>query len=334
MSNRRFRFWLLRLIPSIKYGRILTGVVIFAILYPSLSLGNYGAAAEAVRTPSLFFSLIIAYIVPVFSYTSERMQAYFDELKTQIEVAPKVLQRMEQKIRSNNLMGMMLPILIGTIFGIAHISLIRGSLATQMVEAVTSLVGFASTVGTVLVWVVMTVVISAMIQQLSVFSQLGRKCVKVNLLNTRALLPFGRVSVIASLTIIGSLALFPLLNPNGGLELVQLLPAVLGTSIPLIATMLLPVWPIHQRIRDAKSQELSKIDAKILGIQQSAGVEDLSEAHLAKLSPLFDYRQEINQVSTWPYDGGVISRFGFYMIIPPLTWVGAALIENLVDGFL
>jgi hypothetical protein len=29
-----------------------------------------------------------------------------------------------------------------------------------------------------------------------------------------------------------------------------------------------------------------------------------------------------------------VARLGFYLIIPPLTWVGAALIENVVEAFL
>jgi len=36
-------------------------------------------------------------------------------------------------------------------------------------------------------------------------------------------------------------------------------------------------------------------------------------------------------VSEWPFDVGVITRLGLYLIIPPLTWIGAVLIERLVD---
>jgi len=30
----------------------------------------------------------------------------------------------------------------------------------------------------------------------------------------------------------------------------------------------------------------------------------------------------------------VLSRVGFYLIIPPLAWVGAALVETLVQGYI
>ena len=46
------------------------------------------------------------------------------------------------------------------------------------------------------------------------------------------------------------------------------------------------------------------------------------------------YRREIAQASTWPFDSSNLTRLLFYLIIPPLTWAGAALIENLVDWLL
>jgi hypothetical protein len=40
------------------------------------------------------------------------------------------------------------------------------------------------------------------------------------------------------------------------------------------------------------------------------------------------------QVPEWPFDIGLLARLLLYLILPPLTWVGAALIENLVDSVL
>jgi hypothetical protein len=42
----------------------------------------------------------------------------------------------------------------------------------------------------------------------------------------------------------------------------------------------------------------------------------------------------VQRVSDWPLDIGALSQLAFYLIIPPLTWVGAALIENVVDALL
>ena len=90
---------------------------------------------------------------------------------------------------------------------------------TLAVIAVSSLVVSASatmsaTAPTVrlMVWVVMTTVITMLLQQAIVFGRLGGTYARVTLLNTRKLLPFARVSIISSLAVIGALALFPLIN--------------------------------------------------------------------------------------------------------------------------
>jgi hypothetical protein len=50
--------------------------------------------------------------------------------------------------------------------------------------------------------------------------------------------------------------------------------------------------------------------------------------------PLLAYRREIRAISEWPFDLGSATRFGLILVIPPLTWIGAALVERLLDAFL
>jgi hypothetical protein len=42
----------------------------------------------------------------------------------------------------------------------------------------------------------------------------------------------------------------------------------------------------------------------------------------------------MQQASKWPFDMPTLTRLGLYLILPPLTWVAAALIENLVEKLL
>ena len=58
---------------------------------------------------------------------------------------------------------------------------------------------------------------------------------------------------------------------------------------------------------------------------------DMADAGLRQLTLLLNYRREIARISTWPFDMGNITRLVLYLVIVPLTWAGAALIENLVD---
>jgi hypothetical protein len=63
--------------------------------------------------------------------------------------------------------------------------------------------------------------------------------------------------------------------------------------------------------------------------------EGMAEAEsLSAITRLLLYRREIQQASEWPFDMPTLTRLGLYLILPPLTWVAAALIENLVDKLL
>ncbi|MCZ6639949.1 MAG: hypothetical protein O7F71_00100, partial [Gammaproteobacteria bacterium] len=93
----------------------------------------------------------------------------------------------------------------------------------------------------------------------------------------------------------------------------------------------LPIWQIHRAIAQAKHTELERVNAAI----QAAPMVDPGDADsLARINSLLVYRREVRQVHEWPFDISVVMRLAFYLFIPPLAWVGAALIENLVEAFL
>jgi len=81
-EGRAGRLWLLRLVPDIAYGRWLSGVAIFVIMACLLAwaggfLRDYGSFDGYV---SLFFCVIVAYVIPVFHFITARTQRAFDEL--------------------------------------------------------------------------------------------------------------------------------------------------------------------------------------------------------------------------------------------------------------
>lgn len=191
---------------------------------------------------------------------------------------------------------------------------------------------FVTGLGALSVWVVMTTVTSMLVQQTTLFARLGKTHARVSLLNSRKLLPFARVSIISSLSIIGALALFPLISVDSGLNFSQTLPGAIATLGPLLVIFIIPVWPIHRRLATLKEQELAALDNKIADAHDESGRIDHETETLQNITPLLNYRQEIARVSTWPFDGGAMTRLAFYLIIPPLTWAGAALIEQLIDS--
>jgi hypothetical protein len=52
------------------------------------------------------------------------------------------------------------------------------------------------------------------------------------------------------------------------------------------------------------------------------------------LEPLLQRRDRINAIHTWPLNVSMISRLLIYGVIPPAAWVGAALVERMVEDLL
>ena len=326
------RIWILKLILPYRYGRLLTGALLLSLLLPFFYLGVN--EDNTVSTPALFFSVIIAYIIPVFSFITEKSREALLELRPLLELDEQAFERVRARLESVSLRTMLIYLGCGVILGFAHISFIRGSVALMVTEMTTQLSAFISTMGTVLVWIVMITAISMLVQQAVVFARLGGGQVRISLLNTRKLVPFARVAIISSLAIIGALALFPLMSLDSEMSLAEALPGAITTSGALLVIFIIPVWPVHRRIAALKAQELASLDDRIEACLGARAGGDPGIDTLNQVAPLLNYRREIAQVSTWPFDTGAVTRLSLYLIIPPLTWAGAALIENLVDSYL
>lgn len=327
---KTYKIWLLNLILPVRFGRLLTGILLFAVLYPFFSLGAVGNSSDS--GPILFFSMILAYIIPVFSFITAKVEEALAELRPILSLSDGEFVKAQRKLDSATLQNTAMYTMFGMLLGFAHLSFIEGSGINAITEMFSNRADFITAIGALSVWIVMTTVISMLIQQTALFARLGKNKARVSLLNSRKLLPFSRVSSISSLSIIGALALMPLMSVDSGLNFSESLPGAIATLGPLLVIFIIPVWPVHRRLATLKEHELNALDNKISNIQNDSGGIDLSPETLRRINPLLNYRQEISRVSTWPYDGGAVTRLAFYLIIPPLTWAGAALIEQIVDS--
>ena len=329
MGHRKI--WLLNLVLPFRYGRLLTGILLLSLLFPFFYLGPEQVTTES--TPALFFSLILAYIIPVFSFITAKLQEALSELRPILDLDEPSFEQAAAKLHSVSLRYTALCLCWGGLAGVAHMSFIRGSI-TAFVESLSSLAGFMSALGAILVWAVMTTVVAMLIRQTLLFAHLGAHKVRLSLLNTHKLLPFARVSISTSLALIGALAFFPLISLESGFDLVESLPGAIATLVPMLILFIMPVWPVHRRLVQMKERELVALNDRIGAFSAVPGEVSLESRKLDQILPLLSYRREIAQVSTWPFDLGNMTRLAFYLIIPPLTWAGAALIEKVVDALL
>jgi hypothetical protein len=95
-----------------------------------------------------------------------------------------------------------------------------------------------------------------------------------------------------------------------------------------VATLMLPLRGLHDRLRDAKRIELSRLNAAIRGDAAALAGSPLSGREPPTLTDLLTWRRFVESVPEWPIDLSTLGRFAFYIGIPLLSWVGAALVER------
>jgi hypothetical protein len=183
-------------------------------------------------------------------------------------------------------------------------------------------------VGPLLVWVSMTCAVHGLVDNARLFRRLTSQ-VHIDLLDTRTLTPFGHMAVSSTLMVIGSQASFSIMWLDAGTDPWTTIPGLIPTTAALAFLFVAPVWPIHNALKATKRAELARLQTQINAARDVC--ED--EHNYASLAPLLAYRREILSIHEWPFDLSIMARLSLYLVIVPLTWIGAALIENLVDVF-
>jgi hypothetical protein len=288
-----------------------------------------GPGPGASHSATLFFSVILAYIIPVFGYISERTVVALTALGPALEADDAELDSWRARICRKPVGWLVSVLLIGGTTGVMHNLLLFGPVGA-LVEQFRSSAVAAVIVGIEAVWIVVTLVVAALLDNALLLNRLARRA-RVQLFSTRQLRPFASVAVISTLALIGAQAAFPILFIEGEQSPLIYAPGLLATGIPMLLIAALPVWPVHRRIAAVKDHALRAVDRRIGALPLPD--PDRPET-LHQLTPLLSYRRELAQHSEWPFDVGVVSRLGLYLIIPPVTWVGAALIENVVEVLL
>ena len=326
------KIWLLKLVPGMPYGRLISCGTIFTLLY----LYFYFGTTADIQSPAvgLFFCLIIAYIIPVFSFITEKSLQAFDELQPIITLTSEEFERLRRSVDHRSMAWFFTSTGLGLILAFAHLWLMEG-LSVDVLKNMTgqseALIGLS---GIIIIWVVMTTVIFALLGNAILLATLGARHLQIKILETGKLLPIARVAVFSTLSLIGALAFFPVMILDSEITLVALLPGLIATAAPIIVLLVVPVWPVHKRILALKNRELIAIN-KELDSRTCDSVNVLTDyALLENLVPILMFRREVAGISTWPFDIGALTRLGFYLVIPPLTWVAAALIEKLLDQIL
>ncbi len=323
------RIWLLRLVLPFggAFNRLLTGLLIIAVTWVLLWL----CSDEISRYELWFFACLFGYSVVIFSRIIEQSERAVDEIQSATALPAEQLAPLRNYM-SRYTRGEFIYNLIGALLaGSIHVAVIRASHDTPLGEIFRNRELYASQVGTLAAWVILTFVISSLINNAMAWSRLGR-VIRIDLLRPRAVCAIGRIAVLSTLSVIGAQVLFVILIIDSGWDWFTTFPGLLASSLPTLAMFFIPVLPLHRRLRESKARALAGLDRKIGALGNVADFE-LDDSHrIDELNRLLQLRREVREASVWPFDASNLLRLVFYVLLVPMTWVGAALVESVVDA--
>lgn len=155
------------------------------------------------------------------------------------------------------------------------------------------------------------------------------KSISVNIYDLDVLNGYGRAVLRQFLMVIGALGLTFLQSLDREFQWVNYANALYVGVPSALIFVFLPTWTIRRNIREAKKNELQAINAEI-----SLASSALDDESLARMNRLLVRREQVQHFRTWPMDISIFVRFLFYILIVPLAWLGAALMEVVLDSFL
>ncbi len=162
-----------------------------------------------------------------------------------------------------------------------------------------------------------------------VLSRLGGQRIRIELLDLRPLAPlvgWGLQIVLVWAVWFAAMALFFVApEPTHPLNWLGLSPLLVIS----IGALVLPVRGVHRRIRAAKRAELERLRTAIMA-ERELGLASDGEPG-PRLANLVAYHGLVESVQEWPFDVATWLRFGLYVAIGAGSWVGAALVERLLE---
>jgi hypothetical protein len=164
-------------------------------------------------------------------------------------------------------------------------------------------------------------------------SRLARFSLSINVLDPYALLPFGRLAVLYSATLVGiiMLLILPLGLPEEFVDYISVVLASLGTLWALIG----PLWGVHRQIQKAKQDVLERIHDQFREIQgilldgsrfDKEELDDLS----GRAEKLVKLRALVWEAPNWPFRSSAGALRAVLTALTPLLLV---VLQEIVKSY-
>ncbi len=300
--------------------RILGAITLFVVLFGTFSFVYYtsgGLAPDYSFSENRYFDLSRLYaLVPAYWLIVSYFQLQRSKIARELleELSGKTFRVEADWIRYSILV---LGSVMGLVYGLWDFRMARDvPVDYQIMENTLKF-------GNGLVWASNGLLLSWRLYFATHCVRIGRH-INIDLHRADQLRPLGRVGSLDVFGVMGILALSPLQSLSSDFRW-EYYEAAFAIGIPgAIALFFLPMLGVRQAVRRAKQERLAEVDSQL---------KALSTGDLSEVNTLLDYRSHLKEVPEWPVDTRLISRVLLYLIVPPLAWVGAAIVERGVDQF-
>lgn len=287
-------------------------------LFPS-ELPAFANSARQLTGMVLMLIVLPAYIVAAGFVMQQRSLEFVEQLRSESS-DPRFPDAAAQAIRG----GFATSWRWGCLAGIA-MTPFNTQFVHAFTESATPAIDIGVSVGQLVIWLSVGLAGGVRVVTARAFSRLGER-IDVDLFHIDRLKPLARSRMLDVVAIAGGMALTALQSLDTEVRWENYRFAVI-VMIPVAALLLLwPLRSVHLRIREEKRRRLAHIET-LIGETGTAGDPEAIE----RVEMLLAHRDRVRAQGTWPLDTALLSRFAFYVVVPPLAWVAAAFVENFVD---
>jgi len=317
--SRRARAWT---------GGIATSAALAALfaaagaLFSAEEVPGYGDSPEQITGMALMLIVLPGYLIVAGSIATDRSLTLIEELRGRLPepgLADRALERVRGAPRRTWVVGLVAGILMGLV----------NTNPWRAVQSEAARIAVPISMGQILLWSLVGLLLARRIASAGAFRELGR-VVEIDLLRPDSLRPLARAGMIDVVIIAVALAFTPLQSLDAEFRWYNYR---FGLLVALPSSAFLLLWPLqtaHQRMLAARDAALAAVDAALAAHPEARADPEL----LVRLEGLLAHRDRLQGLRTWPLSSALLSRVFLYLVIPPLAWAGAAVVERVVDRLL
>lgn len=176
-------------------------------------------------------------------------------------------------------------------------------------------------IGQAFLWMVVGLTFSYRLHTALSFSRIG-KTVRRDIFDTRVYGPFATNGLDDVLAVTVLLALTTLQALDAQFRLENYMAAILVAIPAATILFLLPMISVHRRLSSHRAEYLEEMNQQVSDASRQVTPDSIQHLEL-----LLQHRDRIDRTRIWPINMSISARLAFYLIIPPLAWLGAAFVE-------